>query len=166
MARFDSNRSTSRSDSLLPSMRVEEPMLSMVATRRNADKRSGAIAPRARHAPLNSSILAIRPKTSGVIWRVSTLSINRSLNQKHTHLHPIAVRAAHCAAQTRNGHVDMIPGPGECPAKSTPCRKERNDTVGVLGGGLGAMVARAVDMDCGYRPRARNEGRVHQQRRL
>ncbi|MBS0212746.1 MAG: hypothetical protein JSR26_06120 [Proteobacteria bacterium] len=31
-----------RSDSLLPSMRVEEPMLSLVAARRNADYRSGA----------------------------------------------------------------------------------------------------------------------------
>ena len=32
-------------------MRVDEPMLSMVATRNNADNRSGAKVPRARHAP-------------------------------------------------------------------------------------------------------------------
>jgi len=63
--------SRSMSLSLLPSMRVDEPMLSMVATRRRAESRSGASIPRARHAPLNSSIRAIRPKTSGVMWRVS-----------------------------------------------------------------------------------------------
>ena len=63
--RFDSRRSTSRSDSLLPSIRVDEPMLSIVATRRMADRRSGASVPKARHAPLNSSILAIRFRISG-----------------------------------------------------------------------------------------------------
>src|SRR5690606_29536149 len=63
--------STSRSDSLLPSIRVEEPMLSMVATRRNADSRSGASVPRARQAPLNSSMPAIRPRISRDIWRES-----------------------------------------------------------------------------------------------
>ena len=36
VAHLDSNRSTSRSDSLLPSIRVEAPILSMVATRRRA----------------------------------------------------------------------------------------------------------------------------------
>jgi hypothetical protein len=40
---------------LLPSMRVEDPMLSIVATRRKAERRSGANVPNARHAPLNSS---------------------------------------------------------------------------------------------------------------
>ena len=85
IARFDSNNSTSRSDSLLPSMRVDEPILSMVATRRRADSRAGASVPKARQAPLNSSILAMRLRISGVIWMVSALSIN----QYYTHLHPI-----------------------------------------------------------------------------
>uniref|UniRef100_UPI001CA5777E hypothetical protein n=1 Tax=Castellaniella caeni TaxID=266123 RepID=UPI001CA5777E len=44
-------------------------------------------------------------------------------------------------------------GPGEYPAKHTPCRKEHSDTVGVLGGEIRAMAARAVKMDSGYRPR-------------
>ncbi len=46
-------------------------MLSIVATRRSADSRSGARVPRARQAPLNSSISAIRAKVSGVIEMVS-----------------------------------------------------------------------------------------------
>jgi hypothetical protein len=71
ISRFESSRSTSRSESLLPSMRVDEPMLSMVATRRNAKRRSGARVPRAYHAPLNSSSSAMRLKISGVISSVS-----------------------------------------------------------------------------------------------
>jgi hypothetical protein len=39
MSRLESSRSTSRSVSLLPSIRVDDPMLSMVATRRSADSR-------------------------------------------------------------------------------------------------------------------------------
>src|SRR5690606_11532940 len=46
-------------------------MLSTVATRRNADSRSGASVPRARQAPLNSSMPAIKPRISGEIWRES-----------------------------------------------------------------------------------------------
>lgn len=57
--------------SLLPSIRVDEPILSIVATRRKADRRSGASVPKARHAPLNSSILAIIVRMSWVIWMVS-----------------------------------------------------------------------------------------------
>ena len=48
----------------LPSMRVDEPMLSMVATRRSALSRSGANVPNARHAPLNSSMRAISSRMS------------------------------------------------------------------------------------------------------
>jgi hypothetical protein len=55
-------------------MRVEEPMLSMVATRRRPDRRSGAIRPIARQAPLNSSISAISDRISGVMRRVAMLS--------------------------------------------------------------------------------------------
>ena len=71
ICRFDSKPATSRSDRLPPSIRVDEPTLSMVATRRSADRRSGASVPKARHAPLNSSIVAIRRRISGVICRVS-----------------------------------------------------------------------------------------------
>ena len=42
-------------------------MLSMVATRRRAESRSGARVPSARQAPLNSSISATRTSISGVI---------------------------------------------------------------------------------------------------
>ncbi len=61
------SRSTSRSVSLLPSIRVDEPILSIVATLRRALSRSGASVPMARHAPLNSLILAMRARISGVI---------------------------------------------------------------------------------------------------
>jgi hypothetical protein len=57
----------------------------VVATRRKADRRSGASVPKARQAPLNSSILAIRLRISGVIWMVSVFS----MSQYYTHLHPI-----------------------------------------------------------------------------
>lgn len=49
-------------------------MLSMVAKRRSAESRSVANVPKARHAPLNSSIPAISPRISGVIRVVSVLS--------------------------------------------------------------------------------------------
>ena len=45
-------------------------MLSMVATRRSAESRSGASVPSARQAPLNSSISAMTARISGVIRRV------------------------------------------------------------------------------------------------
>jgi hypothetical protein len=38
---------------------------------RSAESRSGASVPKARQAPLNSSIRAMRLRISGVIWRVS-----------------------------------------------------------------------------------------------
>ena len=46
-------------------MRVEEPMLSMVATRRRAESRSGANVPSARQAPLNSSRPAMSLRSFG-----------------------------------------------------------------------------------------------------
>ena len=55
---------------MLPSIRVEDPMLSIVATRRKADKRSGASVPSARQAPLNSSISDIRERIFGVMMRL------------------------------------------------------------------------------------------------
>ena len=55
----ESSRSTSRSLSMAPSIQVEEPMLSMVATRRRRESRSGAIRPMACQTPLNSSMSAI-----------------------------------------------------------------------------------------------------------
>ena len=50
-------------------------MLSIVATRRRLDSRSGAIRPIARQAPLNSSISAIRDRISGVMRSVAVLSV-------------------------------------------------------------------------------------------
>jgi hypothetical protein len=51
-------------------MRVDEPMLSIVATRRSDVSRSGDMRPIAAHAPLNSSISAISLRISGVIVSV------------------------------------------------------------------------------------------------
>jgi hypothetical protein len=48
----------------------------MVATRRRALRRSGAMVTRARQAPLNSSISAISARNSGVIAMVSVLNIS------------------------------------------------------------------------------------------
>ena len=53
------------------SIRVDEPMLSMVVTRRRAYKRSGASVPSARQAPLNSSFVAVSLRISGEIWMES-----------------------------------------------------------------------------------------------
>src|SRR5882672_1212608 len=66
-------------------MRVDDPMLSMVATRRRAESRSGASVPRARQAPLNSSIPAISERISGVILRV----LDRNMDQYYAQLHPL-----------------------------------------------------------------------------
>ena len=63
---FASKLSTSRSVSLAPSIRVEEPMLSMAATRRSRDRRSGATRLIACQAPLNSSISATSRSSSFV----------------------------------------------------------------------------------------------------
>jgi hypothetical protein len=70
ISRLDNRRSTSLSDSLLRSIRVDEPILSMVATFRSAESRSGASVPNALHAPLNSSIWLMSLRISGVICMV------------------------------------------------------------------------------------------------
>jgi hypothetical protein len=80
---FESRRSTSRSNSRLPSMRVEQPMLSTVATRRRAERRSGARVPKARQAPLSSSISATRESISGVIRKVDAWMITHSYTRKY-----------------------------------------------------------------------------------
>jgi hypothetical protein len=46
-------------------MRVDVPILSMAATRRKAERRCGASVPKARHAPLNSSIRGIQTQDLG-----------------------------------------------------------------------------------------------------
>jgi hypothetical protein len=51
-------------------MRVDDPMLSIVATRRRADKRSGASVLSARQAPLNSSSSAMMSSISGSMTTV------------------------------------------------------------------------------------------------
>jgi hypothetical protein len=65
-----------RSDRRQPSIRGDEPMLSIVATRRNADSRSGARTPSARHAPLNSSTSAMRSSSSEVMAIEAVLIIH------------------------------------------------------------------------------------------
>lgn len=105
ISRWDNNRPTCWSESLPPSMRVEEPMLAMVATRRKADNRSGANIPSALHAPLNSSISAMSASISGVILRVSVrklIAISIPINthriaQKHPQLADPANHQAHLA---------------------------------------------------------------------
>ena len=54
-----------------PSIRVEEPMLSIVATFFNADRRSGASLPMCCQIPLNVSISAMILSISGVIFSIS-----------------------------------------------------------------------------------------------
>ena len=88
--RLASNFSTSRSVSVLPSMRVDDPMLSIVATRRKALKRSGSKLPSARQAPLNSSISEISARISVVILIVFYFNI---LVPFHPHYHPITPAA-------------------------------------------------------------------------
>src|ERR1700722_20607414 len=66
-------------------IRVDEPMLSIVATRRNAESRSGARVPSACHAPLNSSSPAMRFRISGVIWRVPVRIITPNDTPNYTH---------------------------------------------------------------------------------
>ncbi|MBW4532988.1 MAG: hypothetical protein KME09_03545 [Pleurocapsa minor HA4230-MV1] len=58
--RYESDLMEWRSLSLAPSIRVEQPMLSMVVTFINATNRSGANIPKAFQNPLNSSISAMR----------------------------------------------------------------------------------------------------------
>jgi hypothetical protein len=60
---LDGIRSTSRLSSRAPSIRVDDPTLSMVATQRSADSLSGAMRPMARQAPLNSSTSAISERS-------------------------------------------------------------------------------------------------------
>src|SRR5690606_9550811 len=72
-------------------MRVDEPMLSMVATRRRVDSRSGASVPKARQAPLNLSLLAMRLRISGVIWMVSVFSITNT-TPTYTHFRDTSIR--------------------------------------------------------------------------
>jgi hypothetical protein len=67
-------------------MRVEEPMLSIVATRRSAESRSGANVPSARHAPLNSSIPEMSIRMSGVIRRVSVAIMTPNPTPIYTHI--------------------------------------------------------------------------------
>ena len=74
-------------------MRVEEPMLSTVATRRRAESRSGAIRPMACQAPLNSSIDAISDRSAGVISSDAVLipipifASNSTQSESHTAIH-------------------------------------------------------------------------------
>ncbi len=82
ISRLDKSCSASRSVNLLPSIRIDEPILSIVAALRRAISRSGASVSMARHAPLNSLIRAISARISGVIWIVSDriiyqININR-----------------------------------------------------------------------------------------
>lgn len=70
---FDSKRSISLSDSLLPSIRVNDPILSIVATLLNAESWSGESDSWARYAPLNSSISLMSLRSSGIIFRDTDL---------------------------------------------------------------------------------------------
>jgi len=80
-------------------------MLSMVATRRKAERRSGARVPKARQAPLNSSIRAIRLRISGVILMAS----ERTIVQHYTQLHPFNIRLTQPNA-TKTGVNGYLPG--------------------------------------------------------
>lgn len=63
-------------------------MLSIVATCRNEERRSGASVPNVRHAPLNSSIPAMKFRNSGVIRMVSVLNMVLLHTHYYTHKYP------------------------------------------------------------------------------
>ncbi len=87
MFRSPNSRSMSRSLSLLPSKRVEEPMLSTAATRRNAESRSGVSAPSARHAPFERVDFSNKPKEFGFDLERGVCAI---IPQICTQYHPIS----------------------------------------------------------------------------
>ena len=70
-------------------MRVEEPMLSMVATRLRADSLSGASVPSARQAPLELVDLGDQPEDGG--GDLDAIGVERALGHAriYTQLHPI-----------------------------------------------------------------------------
>lgn len=111
MRRFESNLSTSRSVSFAPSMRVDEPMLSIVATCRNLESRFGAIRPNARQAPLNSSISAISDKIWGVIRKFERASTGIHYP---IHFHPMSHTGAfsmrHWPRLVARGPLLLSPG--------------------------------------------------------
>ncbi len=72
--------STSRSESLLPSIRVEDPILSIVVTRLSASSRSGEIVPKARHEPLNSSMVEVGASISAVIEMLGILNMSVNIS--------------------------------------------------------------------------------------
>jgi hypothetical protein len=63
---------------------VEEPMLSMFATRRREVRRSGSMLSTTRHSPLNSSIDAIKRSVSLEGWKRGG-SMGWQLNYLHFH---------------------------------------------------------------------------------
>src|SRR5262249_54357159 len=79
-SRFESRMSISRSVNFAPSIRVEAPTDSTVATRRSVAKRSGARFPNAFQAPLNSSISPTSRKRSEVSARLFNGSSRISAN--------------------------------------------------------------------------------------
>ena len=62
----DKSVSTSSSERAAPSILVDEPILSMVATCLRTASRSGDMLDNDRHAPLNSSISPTKRNTSSV----------------------------------------------------------------------------------------------------
>ena len=95
-----------------PSMRVEDPMLSMVATRRKALRRSGASVPKARQAPLN---LAIRKRISGEIW---IWVVSNILGFKHIYTH-ISRTLLHHISHHNHPYRLSSEWPGDVPIRPT-----------------------------------------------
>ena len=96
-------------------------MLSIVATRRSDERRSGARLRRACQAPLNSSIPAMSFRVSGVISRFSAWNATPKSTPNYTHLLPPRSTPDHAdsrAWQTiRSGRHAFCPfGNQECPS--------------------------------------------------
>jgi hypothetical protein len=70
---------TSLSDNFTPSIRVEDPMLSIVATRLSARNLSGERFRKAVHFPLNSSISEIKLRTSCIDLKSASNCLMESL---------------------------------------------------------------------------------------
>jgi hypothetical protein len=78
---------------------IEDQLVALVATRLRAERRSGASLSRERQAPLNSSIMAMSRRISGVIRRASA----SSMRQNYTHLHPFNVFAEGSSPRPEGG---------------------------------------------------------------
>jgi len=132
----DSNFSTSESLSLEPSMRVDDPTLSIVAIRRRLVSFSGARVSMTFQRPLNSSIAAMSLRISGVIVMLlvsymgnihlhpffsHSLADGKKISI-HTHLYPFSIQFVIQADWPKSNPLPSLKrsGPEQGMANSAP----------------------------------------------